>query len=330
MSIKEIKRITGFSYSTISRVLGGKAQEFRISEATRRTILEAAAKLNYRPNIIARSLRLRKSMSVGLIVSDIQNPFFGELASRIERLFRQEGYSTILCNTNEVPENEEFYLQILLDRKVDGIIISPIHTEPWASMEALGRETPVVLIDRIFDHSHFSAVTSENTAAAEKLTRELVVLGHRRIAFLGGTPDTYIDRVRYQGYATAMTDGVGRVDPSLVLRKGYSVRDGEDMMARLLDSAPDVEAVVCVNNLVFFGAANVTNKFELRSDRRIMMAGFDIGDFANLCKRPLISADQNLGGLASAAVDALMSTWNGAARNGTTVTIPISIVKHRV
>ena len=91
MSLKEIKGITGFSYSTISRVINGKAEEFRISEETVQVILDAAEKLNYRPNILARSLRLRKTMTIGLIVSDIQNPFFGELASRIERLLRQHG-----------------------------------------------------------------------------------------------------------------------------------------------------------------------------------------------------------------------------------------------
>lgn len=184
MSIKEIKKITGFSYSTISRVLSGKADEFRISTKTRKQILDAAAHLNYRPNILARSLRLQKTHTVGLIVSDIQNPFFGELSSSIEQLLRTHGYSTILCNTNEIPENEELYLKILVDRKVDGIIIAPIHTSEWDSMEILIKQTRVVLIDRIFYETSLPWVTSENAEAAAEVTRELVRLGHRKIAFL--------------------------------------------------------------------------------------------------------------------------------------------------
>ncbi len=330
MSIKEIKKITGFSYSTISRVLGGKAKEFRISEATRQKILDAAAKLNYRPNILARSLRLRKSTTVGLIVSDIQNPFFGELASRIERLLRQHGYSTILCNTNEIPENEEFYLNLLVDRKVDGIIIAPIHREEWEPMKILGRETPVVLIDRVFSKTDFPWVTGDNTKAAEQLTRDLISLGHRRIAFLGGTPGTYITFVRYKGYENVMKEMFGGVDESLVLSKGYSIQDGVEMMHRLLDRRRDVDAVFCVNNLVFFGAAEAANEFELQSGRSLMMAGFDIGNTAGLLQRPLISADQNLAELADAAVSLLLRQGKDAGGQETNRTIPIQLNKYRL
>ena len=330
MSIKEIKKITGYSYSTISRVLSGKAREFRISDATRQKILEAATRVNYRPNILAQSLRLRKTKTVGLIVSDIQNPFFGELASRIERLLRQDGYSTILCNTNEVPENEEFYLKILVDRQVDGIIISPIHTAEWPYMESLGPETPVVLIDRIFYETRLPWVTSENTKAAEELTRALIGLGHRKIAFLGGTPETYISGARFKGYEDAMRTSFGGSEASLVLAKGYAVRDGEEMMEKLLERCPDVEAVVCVNNLVFFGAAQVANQFEVGHERNLMMAAFDIGEYANLLKRPLLSADQNMDELAGAAVRLLLSPGGDDGSRENHITIPIPINRYRL
>jgi LacI family transcriptional regulator len=330
MSIKEIKALTGFSYSTISRVLSGKADAFRISAKTREQILEAAARLNYRPNILARSLRLRKTTTVGLIVSDIQNPFFGELASRIEQILRAHGYSTILCNTNEVPENEEFYLRLLVDRKVDGILIAPIHTAEWGAMETLVRETPVVLVDRIFYETTLPWVTSGNAEAAETVTRELVRRGYRKIAFLGGPPETYITRTRFGGFRKALAESLGRVDESLVLMKGYSVQAGREMMARLLDERPDVEAVFCVNNLVFYGAVGPVNDFELRQARPVMMAGFDVGDYASLMKRPLISADQNLGELAGAAVGLLLDPEPGAAGADNHKTIPVAIVRHRL
>jgi len=330
MSIKEIKAITGFSYSTISRVLSGKADVFRISAKTREQILEAAARLNYRPNILARSLRLRKTTTVGLIVSDIQNPFFGELSSRIEQLLRAQGYSTILCNTNEVPENEEFYLKLLVDRKVDGILIAPIHTAEWTAMESLIHETPVVLVDRIFYNTTLPWATSGNAEAAEEITRELVRRGYRKIAFLGGPPETYITRARFDGFRKALTETMGRLDESFVLMKGYSVQAGREMMTKLLYERPDVEAVFCVNNLVFFGAVGPANAFELRQARPIMMTGFDIGDYASLMKRPLISADQNLGELALAAVGLLLDTEAGAPGKDNHKTIPVSIVKHRL
>ncbi len=330
MSIKKIKEITGFSYSTISRVLTGKAKEFRISVETAKTILEAAEKVDYRPNILARSLRLRKTMTIGLIVSDIQNPFFGELCSRIERLLRHYGYSTILCNTNEIPENEEFYLKILVDRQVDGIIIAPIHTEEWEHLEKLRNETSVVLIDRIFYSTDLPWVTSDNTQAANKLMSELLNLGYRRVAFLGGVPETHIHSMRYSGYQKALKRNSLRIDRKLVLFKGYSMEAGEEMMEKLLERKVDFDAVFCVNNLVFFGAMKVVQKYEKEFGHRIMMAAFDIGHYSNIFKRPLISADQDLKKISNSTVSLLLDRINDRPRRQNQLIIPISVNKYRL
>ena len=330
MSLKEIQEITGFSLSTISRVLNKKAKEFKISEKASRIIFEAAKKLDYRPNILARSLRLQKTMTIGLIVSDIQNPFFGELCSITERLLRQHGYSTILCNTNELPENEEFYLKILVDRQVDGIIIAPIHTEEWDYIESVRKETSVVLIDRVFLTTDLPWVTSENTQAAENLISELIGLGHIRIAFLGGIPGTYINSVRYKGYQKALEKNSLKLDENLVLFKGYSKEAGEEMMEKLLKRNIDLEAVFCVNNLVFFGAMKIVQNYEKPQKRSIMMAGFDISNYANVFERPLISADQDIESLASSAVLLLLDRINNRLSLENNIILPISVNKYRL
>lgn len=330
MSLKGIQEITGFSRSTISRVLNKKTKEFRISEKTSRIILEAAKKLNHRPNILARSLRLQRSMTIGLIVSDIQNPFFGELCSRTEKLLRQHGYSTILCNTNELPENEEFYLKILIDRQIDGIIIAPIHTEEWDYIGSLRKKTSVVLIDRVFLITDLPCVTSENMQAAEKLTSELIWLGHTRIAFLGGIPRTYINSVRYEGYRKALEKNSLKLDKNLVLFKGYSKEAGEEMMEKLLKRNIDLEAVFCVNNLVFFGAMKIVQNYEKLQRRSIMMAGFDISHYANILERPFISADQDIEKLASSAVLLLLDRINNRPRLENNIILPISVNKYRL
>jgi LacI family transcriptional regulator len=330
MSIKNLQKITGYSYSTISRVLNGKAKEFRISDETCRKILEAAKKINYRPNILARSLRLKRTMSIGLIVSDIQNPFFGELSSKIEVRMRERGYSMILCNTNEIPENEEFYLQVLLDRKVDGIIIAPTQKEEWNHLEEIRKDRAVVLIDRIFKNSELPWVTSENRSAAEKVAARLINLGFRNIAYLGGIPGTYINRVRYEGFKAAFQKhGVG-IQEDKVFFQGYSSQAGEEMMARLLKDCPDVEAVVCVNNLVFFGAIKVVQKFEVREDRSIMMAAFDIGQYCNLFKRPLICANQDLDVLAETSVSLLLDQIDGVPLQNHQIMIPTDVSDFRI
>ena len=330
MSIKRIQQMTGFSYSTISRVLNGKAQEFRISDKTRLAILEAAESLNYRPNILARSLRLRRTHTVGLIVPDIQNPFFGELASRIERLLREEGYSTFLCNTNEIPENEEFYLKVLVDRQVDGIIIAPIHTKEWDAMEEIRRERSIVLIDRVFYETDIPWVTSANERAAEDITNELFGIGYSRIAFLGGTVETYINTMRLSGYRKAFERRGVPVDDRLVLFEGYSSEAGERMMATLLEREPAIGAVFCVNNLVFIGAMKVVQKHETETGRSIMMAAFDIDRYCEIFKRPLICARQDQEKLASNAVALLIEGIRNSVRADRHLIVPVCIGKHRL
>jgi len=329
MSIKEIQKLTGFSYSTISRVLNGKAREFRISEETCRKILEAAEKLQYRPNILARSLRLRKSMTIGLIVPDIQNPFFGELSWRIERLLREHGYSTILCNTNEVPENEEFYLKVLVDRQVDGIIIAPIHTQEWEYLESIQRETSVVLIDRIFYETSLPWVTSDNTLAAEAMSDRLIRLGYRRIAYLGGTPDTYINTARYEGYKRSLEKHAISLDPDIILFQGYSTEAGEKMMSVIWERDPEVRAVFCVNNLVFLGALRVVQRREQKDREYVMMAAFDIARYCHIFKRPLVCANQDLQKLANECVGLLLERINGKIRDNAHFILPIQVSEHR-
>lgn len=329
MSIKEIKNLTGFSYSTISRVLNGKAKEFRISEETCRVILEAAKRLEYRPNILARSLRLKKSMTIGLIVPDIQNPFFGEVAWRIERLLRGHGYSTILCNSDEISANEEFYLRVLVDRKVDGIVIAPIHTEEWKDLAAIRKKTAIVLMDRIFYKTNLPWVTSDNTRAAEDLTDELIKLGHQKIAYLGGTPETYINAVRFQGYETSLKKHGLPLDENIILFQGYSPEAGEIMMEKLLARAPDIEAVFCVNNLVFLGAMRIVQQEEARTKRTFLMAAFDIRPYCGIFKRPLLCANQNLQLMADSVVNLLIDSINGHPRKENQIVLPIFVDKHR-
>ena len=330
MSIKVIQQLTGFSYSTISRVLNGKAKEFRISEETCKIILEAAKKVNYRPNILARGLRLQKTMSIGLIVSDIENPFFGALSSKIETCLREHGYSTILCNTSEVPENEEFYLQVLMDRRVDGIIIAPIHTEEWQYLEEVRKETSVVLIDRIIEGSDLPWVTSGNSQAAETLTSRLIDLNYRNIAYLGGTPDTYINKVRFEGFRNAFKACSLEVCEDLVSFQGYSSEAGAKMMEKLLSDFPDVEAVVCVNNLVFFGAMKVVQEYETKGGKPFMMAAFDIGHYCSMFKRPLICANQDLGALAETGVSLLLDQIENRPMKNHHLMIPSEVCSFRI
>jgi len=330
MSIKRIQETTGFSYSTISRVLNGKAKEFRISDQTRDAIMAAAKAINYRPNLLAQSLRMRKTYTIGLIVPDIQNPFFGELAWRMERKLRGHGYSTILCNTDEISENEEFYLQVLVDRRVDGIIIAPVHTQEWHGLEDIRRRRSVVLIDRTFFETDIPWVASSNEQAADQMASALLRLGYTRIAFLGGVPGTYMNTVRFWGFRKAFERQGLPVDNDLVFNEGYSPAAGEKMMADLVAKYPDIGAVFCVNNLVFLGAMKIVQTHEIRTGHRILMSAFDISPYCGMFKRPLVCASQDRERLADTAVSLLIKGIEDPPGTHDHVTLPIEISLHRI
>lgn len=332
MSLKSIHELTGFSYSTISRVLNAKAERFRISQATCNQILTAAKQTAHRPNMVARSLRLGRSMTIGLLVSDIQNPFFGTLASKIERLLRPHQYSTILCNTNELPENETSYLRLLVDRQVDGVIIAPVHTTAWKYLQNLRDKTSVVLVDRVFYDGDpgLPGVTSDNVRAAQDLTEELIKLGFRRIAFLGGAPNSYISTERFKGFQAAMDHHSLTIDPDLLLFEDYSIDAGYNMMERLIHSKGRFDAVFCVNNQVFIGALRSIDRFEKDNKCYIMTAAFDVGSYRHVLQRPLISAEQDLDKLAALSVKLLVAQINHRRCNTYQYVIPAKIYKSRL
>lgn len=322
--------MTGFSPSAISRVLNGKAKEFRISEETSRAILKAAEDINYRPSLLARSLRLKKTLTIGLIVPDIKNPFFGELAWRTEILLRAQGYSTIVCNTDSVEANEKSYLRALSDREVDGILIAPIHMEEWSELGEISLRKSIVLIVRSLNKTSLPCVISNNQRAAQDLTAEVIRMGFYRIAFLGGKPGTFINASRLQGYQNALLARSIPYEENLVLNRDFSIDAGEAMMKELLLKEPDVEAVISVNNLVFLGAMKALNEYGTDAQANIMMAAFDIARHGGLFYRPLISATQNLRALTEKGVSILLNAVNSRPIPEGPITLPVQIEKYHL
>ncbi|MFM8424366.1 MAG: LacI family DNA-binding transcriptional regulator, partial [Chloroflexota bacterium] len=146
-SIKDVAKAAGVSTATVSRVLANNAP---IKPETRDRVLKAVADLNYRPNLIARSLRAQKSAKIGLVVSDIRNPFFTAIGRAVEDAAYEQGYSVLMCNTDENPEKEELYLNLLYDENVAGVIFSPTHQFNINS-QTYNQKMPFVIIDRAVD-----------------------------------------------------------------------------------------------------------------------------------------------------------------------------------
>src|SRR5436309_4573626 len=194
-SIKDVAKAAGVSTATVSRVL---SNGLHVRPEVRERVMEAVEKLAYRPNLLARSLRSQQSNTIGLIVSDIRNPFFTSVSRAVEDTAYEQGFSLVLCNTDENPEKETIYLNLMHDENVAGVIFSPTR-QTAANFTSTNITFPVVVVDRLVKDADVDMVLLDNVDAAYRLTTHLIENGYRRIAALCGEMST-TGRERQLGY----------------------------------------------------------------------------------------------------------------------------------
>ena len=177
--MKDLASELGLSVSVVSRVLNGKANEYRISEKTQVLVQETATKLGFSVNQLARGLRLQKTSTIGLIIPDISNSFFSAIAQSVENAARRRGYSTILCDTENDALVEKQALTLLHDRSVDGFLVAPVGKESDHIQALYKKGVPIVLLDRFFEEVEIPYVTSNNYQGAYDGTAHLIREGHQ-------------------------------------------------------------------------------------------------------------------------------------------------------
>src|SRR3989442_14457433 len=186
VSIKDVAEAAGVSTATVSRVL---SNGLHVRPEVRERVMEAVDKLAYRPNLLARSLRSQQSNTIGLIVSDIRNPFFTSMSRAVEDTAYEQGFSLVLCNTDENPEKEMIYLHLMRDEHVAGVIFSPTR-QTLSSFAPTNLNFPLVVVDRSISDRDVDVVQLDNVDAGYRLTAHLIENGYRRIAALCGEMST--------------------------------------------------------------------------------------------------------------------------------------------
>ena len=264
-SIKDVAQLADVSTTTVSRVLSDPGS---VRETLRTRVEEAISKLSYRPNLAARRLRQQRASLIGLIVSDIRNPFFTDISRAVEDMAYRHGLRLILCNTDEDPAKEASYLQLMADEQASGVILSPT-METLARLAPRDQAFPVVLVDRALDATAVDMVLLDNANAARRLAQHLIDAGCRRIVALAGASSSTA-RERRSGYESAM-QSAGLVPRTLTMRP--TVEDGLSAMNGLLVDAPD--AVIATNGLLLLGAVHAVQAAGLRAPHDIAIAGFD-------------------------------------------------------
>jgi len=267
VKIKDVAKLAGVSVASVSRVLAGLPV---VSEPTRLRVLEAVKALEYRPDLAARRLRSRRSDTIGLLVSDIRNPFFTEISRAVEEVAFAHQMSVILCNTDENPEKEATYLNLMADEKVSGVILSP-------SLNLLSHFTPgdysfpVVLVDRYERGIEADAVLLDNYEAAYRLTEHLIGNGHRQIVLVYGA-DSATGRQRLEGYRAAMASHHLTAQAQGVKPMADQAREAA---LAVLQRAPLPQAVIATSGLILLGITEALQETSLKVPRDIAVAGFD-------------------------------------------------------
>ncbi len=283
-TIEDVARSAGVSIATVSRVLSGSA---KVKAATRERVLAEVARVNYRPSRVARSLQSQRAATIGLIISDIQNPFFTAIVRAIEDLAYRHNYSLLLCNSDEDPEKEALYIDLLVAEQVAGIILSCTAEADVAHRRLLDAHIPVVAIDRRLGENVVDTVLVEGREASYQVVTHLIEQGHQRIGALIGLPAVTTGRDRQDGYLQALADNGLPQLPEL-LRVGLPQIDtGAAFMRQLLELSEPPTAVFTGNNLLTIGALRTIHEFGLAIPRQIAVAAFDEMEWMFVMDPPL-------------------------------------------
>ena len=289
VKIADVAREAGVSIATVSRVLSGKQN---VSQKARERVLEAVNRLGYRPNRIARSLRAKSSKTIGLIISDIQNPFFTAIVRAVEDVAQLHGYSVLLCNADEDPDKEALYIDLLMEERVAGVILSPTSSSsaPYHTLMQAG--IPLVLFDRRLDDLRLDTVVVDGRSASKQIVSHLIEMGHTRIGAIFGTADASTGRERRAGYMDAFEENGLSFTPELVRTGVPKARTGYEQTTSLLALPKPPTALFTGNNLLTIGALRAIYEHHLAIPQDIAFAAFDEMDWMFLMNPPLTVVKQ--------------------------------------
>jgi LacI family transcriptional regulator len=290
-SLRDVALRAGVSSSTASRVLSPSGHPVRTE--TRERVLRAAVELDFRPNRLARALVTARTHTIGAIVHDISDPYFGEIVRGLEDAARLSDYQVFVCSSDREPDRELGYVRALLSYRVDGVVFAGGGIEDRRYQADLRRlltdyrevgGAVVLLAPHTFSAP---SITADNHAGSAKMTRYLLELGHRRIGFVAGPPHVRTSRVRLNGYQDALAEHGVPYDPGLVIPGWFTSEGGAKAVSELLEQTPDLTAVFASNDVMAFGVLHELASRGIAVPEEISVAGFDDVQVAAYLHSPL-------------------------------------------
>ena len=303
MTLKELAQELNMSTTTVSRVLSGQQKKYRISEKTALKVRKMAVELNFAPNQIAQNLRLQRTNTIGLIIPDISNPFFANLARAVEEELRRRGKMVLLCDTKDELALEEESLDLLLSRRVDGLLIAPVGD----NYQHLLRDSrvPIVLLDRYFENTDLPFVSTDNYKGAYEATTSLISKGHTNISCIQGIPETSANQERLAGFRQALEDHEIPIKNNSILGHDYSFNNGYESSRKLLSGDDRPTAIFALSNLIAMGSVKAIQEAGLKIPDDISLLSFDDQTYFELLSPPISAIRQPVDSIGKNAVDSL-------------------------
>jgi LacI family fructose operon transcriptional repressor len=322
VKIKDVANAAGVSTATVSRVLANKPH---VRQEVKARVMKVVKALNYRPNRVARSLRSRQSSIIGLIVSDIENPFFQQVGRAVEDAAHEQGYSVMLCNNDEDPEKEQRYLHLIRDENLAGIILSPTRQTADNFSSTSDLNIPMVVIDRRVSNGDVDNILIDNVQAAHTITTHLIEHGYRRIGAVFGIGST-TGRERREGFVQALK--AHDLQPSTDLVKYANPRedDGFNTTLKMLQLPAPPEAILTSNSLLAAGALRALRESKKSIPEEVAFASFDETTWAKLVIPSLTVIEQPTHEIGRTATELLLKRIKDPTRSHREVILKAKLI----
>lgn len=323
MRIKDVAKEAGVSTATVSHVIN---ETKFVSNETRTRVLEAINKLNYYPNAYAQTLASGRSKMLGLLISDISNPFFPELVKSIESAAFEHGYNVILFNTNYDVKRTTEYVRRLIELKVAGVVLMTAEIEPSLIEELAAKEVKVVFNDIGIVSENMSNIILDYSAGIEEAVRHLVSLGHEKIAHIAGTSKVRSGVIRREAFINSMNRYLPEQKKQLIFEGDFRFESGRLAASEILELSDLPTALVVANDLMALGAMQELKANGIRIPQDISIVGFDDIAFASLADPPLTTVCSPRVEIGRRAIEALLTTIKIQHQRGMEIRIPTYLI----
>jgi LacI family transcriptional regulator len=286
--IADVARVAGVSPTTVSHALSGRRP---VSAEVQERVRAAVESLDYRANVLARGLRTQRTHTVALIVPDITNPFYPMVARGVQDAMTESGYQVVVCSTDADPTREAAFLNDMMARSVDGLIVDLFRTSPEAVGQLVNADVPIVILGPMVAPDLGDRVLGDDRVSVGEATRHLLNAGRRRIAFVGAAAGVGPGDDRRSGYEDALVGAGLPLDPELMLEADYTRSGAARQVSALLSRNVPVDAVVCVNDLSAIGAIDALKAVGKQVPTDVQVVGFDDIEAASLVSPSLTTVD---------------------------------------